>query len=428
MQACRPKYSFFLVAWVGHIGLRLCDLIVHRWRPVGGAPPCWMANAGRCDYKKKKKKKTAYYTQIQQIARQDPVYYALLAATSEVMWQILYPYYMKATLPRDGIAFQHINLNVKRFIECGRGERSIQSPFTLNHKTDINCTLAIPGFRKHIRNCWNDAIVRESTAKTMEEHNSNCLKTRQVYLLADKKKYRDFVPAVCGPWDIELSRPEIIHGSNFNKAERAETARWVMNPWFVAIQPDHETLGVPEFGTWSTLSPAYRDLESLDATPSGQTNSHGRPMERFVASGPLRHVSHLFDALIGQARWDDPAVELEAGIVLGNDDAAAWDFVNTYRYKMKRMYKHNITIIRDVEIPRYGKDSYFRLVENGLFVTPKFEDDYSGQAPLSDAEDDGATDDSETSGREDNNESGTNGVESGTDGLNHMWRRATNRI
>ena len=47
--------------------------------------------------------RSAYYTQIQQIAIQDPVYYALVAAKSQEMWQISYPYYMKATLPGDGI-------------------------------------------------------------------------------------------------------------------------------------------------------------------------------------------------------------------------------------------------------------------------------------------------------------------------------------
>ena len=50
-------FFFFFFAWVGHIDLHLCDLIVHRCRPVGGALPSRMANAGRCDYKKKKKKK-----------------------------------------------------------------------------------------------------------------------------------------------------------------------------------------------------------------------------------------------------------------------------------------------------------------------------------------------------------------------------------
>ena len=377
-------------------------MFMHHRKMIGGRKNfCWL--------------RSAYYTQIQQIACQDPVYYALLAATSEEMWQISYPYYMKATLPGDGIAFQHIDLKVKRYIECGRGERRIQLSFSLNQETDINCTLVIPGFHKRIRNWWNEAIVHESTAKTMEEHITNCLKTRTVYLLSDKKKYGDFVPAVCGPGDIRLSRAEIIHSSNSNKAGGAETERWVVNPWFVAIQPDHETLDVPECGTWSTLSAAHRNLESLDATPSGQTNSHGCPTERFVAFVPLRHVSHLSDALIGQAHWDDSAVEHETGIVLGNDNAAAWDFVNTCRHKMKRMYKHNKTIIRDVEKARFGKDSYFRLVENGLFVTAKFEGDYSGQAPLSDVEDNGATDDGETSGGEENY--GADGVESGTDGL-----------
>ena len=160
----------------------------------------------------------------------------------------------------------------------------------------------IPRFYKHIRYWSNEAINRESTAKLLYDHSNNCLKTRKVYLLSYKKKYGDFVPAVCGPGDIRLSRAEIISGSNSNKAGRAETERWVVNLWFVAIQPDHETLDVLECGMWSTLSAAHRDLKSLDATPSGQTNSHGSPMERFVAAVPLRHVSHLSDALIGQAR------------------------------------------------------------------------------------------------------------------------------
>ena len=47
---------------------------------------------------------------------------------------------------------QHVNLNVNWYIACGRGERRIQSSFTLNKETDINCTLVIPGFHKQIRN------------------------------------------------------------------------------------------------------------------------------------------------------------------------------------------------------------------------------------------------------------------------------------
>ena len=138
--------------------------------------------------------------------------------------------------------------------------------------------------------------------------------------------------------DIRLSRTEIIHGSNCNKDGRAETERWVVNPWF-------------------------------------------------VASVPLKHVSHLSDALIGQARWDDPAVEYEASIVLGKDDTAACEFVNSCRCRMARLYKHNMSIIRSVEKSSFRKNSYYWLVENGLFKTPEFEGNYSGQAPYSDTED-----------------------------------------
>ena len=68
-----------------------------------------------------------------------------------------------------------------------------------------------------------------------------------------------------------MSRTEIIHGSAGNKEGKAETTRWVINPWFVAIRPDHGTLDVPECGTWAsgnynrvvTVSNTGRRLEKL---------------------------------------------------------------------------------------------------------------------------------------------------------------------
>ena len=134
-------------------------------------------------------------------------------------------------------------------------------------------------------------------------------------------------------------------------------------------------------------------------------------MERFVASVPLRHVSHLSDALIGQVRWDDPAVKYEASIVLGEDDTATWEFVNSCRHRMARLYKHNMSIIWSVEKSSFGKNSYYQLVENGLFKTPEFEGDYSGQAPYSDTEgeeDNGAT--------EEEAEDGENATQGATEG------------
>ena len=92
--------------------------------------------------------------------------------------------------------------------------------------------------------------------------------------------------------------------------EENATVRWVVNPWFVGVQPDHETTDIMESWTWSQLSVFYRDFVASPNTPSGQFNIHGSPVKRFPASAPLRHISHLPDALIGQARWDDPMVPL----------------------------------------------------------------------------------------------------------------------
>ena len=136
-------------------------------------------------------------------------------------------------------------------------------------------------------------------------------------------------------------------------------------------------------------------------------------MERFVASVPLRHVSHLSDVLIGQVRWDDPAVEYEASIVLEEDDTAAWEFVNSCRRRMARLYKNNMSIIRSVEKSSFGKNSYYRLVENGLFKTPEFKGDYSGQAPYSDTEDE-----EDNSATEKEAEDGENATEDKTEGEN----------
>ena len=135
------------------------------------------------------------------------MYYALVTVTYEEMWQISYLYYLKAILLRNGITLQHIDLNIKRYIECGRGERRIQSSLTLNQERDINCTSVILGFHENIRHWWHKTIVPESTKKTIYDHRTNCLKTQKVYLPIDKKKYDDFVPVVYGTGTLGCSKP-----------------------------------------------------------------------------------------------------------------------------------------------------------------------------------------------------------------------------
>jgi len=290
--------------------------------------------------------RSAYHTQIQQISQQDPVYYALMAATNpNKTWkQVSYLYYIKAVLPGDGIYFQHLDLNTKRYVECGRRKNRIQTSLTLNHERVKNCTKVIPGFHTRILEWWQDIVKKgeaELTGKfgSALDDNGNTLKTDDIYTSADAKKYGKFVPVVCGPGDIRISRPEILHRSTSNKQGIVESNWRVVNPWFVSIQDDHETLDVSESGNWSSVHATHRDLNVTNGIPSGQINTHSFPLYCFPAVVAMGNISALSDVLGGQQRWDDPEVVIEWNWLLGADTDMSWKFVEHCQRRFKRAYK-----------------------------------------------------------------------------------------
>jgi hypothetical protein len=59
--------------------------------------------------------------------RQDPIYYTYYTVLrSDGAWRLVsYPYYTKYVLLGDNIFFRHININIPRFLESGRGEHII---------------------------------------------------------------------------------------------------------------------------------------------------------------------------------------------------------------------------------------------------------------------------------------------------------------
>ena len=325
--------------------------------------------------------RSAYFSQIQQLVRQDPVYYALVAATNpERNWrQISFPYYMKAVLPGDYIFFQHLDINVKRYLECGRGKNRIQTSLTLTQENEEECTYVVPGFHSKIAKWWRDLNTRHEGSHTpagqkIQDHNGNCLKTSDIYTAQDQKKYGAPVPVVCSPGDIRISRPEILHGSGSSKMNGvAKTKRIVVNPWFVGIQEDHSTLDIPESGSWELYSACHRDHKATRNTPSGQFNVHGLPPFRFPASVALRDISALSDALVGLRRWDDPLVMRERDVLLGEDEAASWAFVHRVRERAIQLYKGNVRLARELEEEAYGGNSYYRQKRKGKSVDVQYE-------------------------------------------------------
>jgi hypothetical protein len=162
--------------------------------------------------------------------------------------------------------------------------------------------------------------------------------------------------------------------------KRAESTRWVVNPWFVWIQSDHETLDIPESGSWSEVAAAHRDLTAIKGTLSGQINTHGLPPCSFPAAVSLRGISALSDALVGLRRWTDPQVRQDAEILLDADERRSWKFVEGCRSRMAAAFKKNMQLIRELEKECFGENSYYALKESGKYRFPKFEGDFSGDA------------------------------------------------
>ena len=236
----------------------------------------------------------------------------------------------------------------------------------------------VPGFHRRLCQWWTDVLIREDSAvikRTTSDHNGNCLKTNNLYRVEDKKKYGNIVPAVCGPGDIHVSWPEIIHGSTSTKDGKSGGMRCVVNPWFVGMQSDHETTDIPESGSWSTIASYHRALEGPKTTPSGQSNSHGHTLKRLPASIPLQHISHISDALVKLTRWDDPMVRKELADLLGPNDSASRKLVTQCRQRMIKAYKANMVIIRELQIELYGENSYYRLIESRQYRALRFEGD-----------------------------------------------------
>ena len=116
---------------------------------------------------------------------------------------------MKAVLPGDYTAFQHLDFNLKRYVECDRGANRIQTSLTLTQEVPESCTFVVLGFHNRIKEWWAEVIKRPGPGATAQKHNSNCLKTNKIYTKKAKIKHGPHTPAVCGPGDIRVSRAEI---------------------------------------------------------------------------------------------------------------------------------------------------------------------------------------------------------------------------
>ena len=68
-----------------------------------------------------------FYSLIQQLLWQDPIYYTLIAAawSDKNTWLIYYLYYIKYQVEGKSISFAYLNINVNKFMKIDWGKNII---------------------------------------------------------------------------------------------------------------------------------------------------------------------------------------------------------------------------------------------------------------------------------------------------------------
>jgi len=304
-----------------------------------------------------------WFSLIQQVVRQDPMYYCLMvAARPDRNWKLIsYPYYTKDTELEESTGFTHLDLNLRNFVETGKGSNVVQGALALTDETDENCTVLVHRFQNHIQQWWQDLQARskgDSTCKTTD--------IKGLYTAADQQKYGALKPVPCRRGAIRITLPQIVHGST----AKSDSRRKVVFPWFTGITEDHETLDNPESETWSQVAACHRDLVPCRLSPSGRSVFAYQRGHHFQAAVPLPSTSHVGDALVGRHRWSSPQVIMEARILFGEDATAAQTLVAEIRQRLLAAYRTAWEDLKKVEKELYGYRSFFHITTNNHAAPP----------------------------------------------------------
>src|ERR1700738_1598767 len=292
-----------------------------------------------------------FFSLTQQMSRQDPAWYALIAACRPSHdWRLIsYPYVAKKVVPGERTGFAHTDVNIAKWVEDGHEANQLTSSVSFDQEKPTDCTEIVPGFHHHAVE-WYNRLVQRGTEPTGTTTNAV-----KLYLPEDEQSFRSFQPQVCGPGDVRITRSEIIHGFT----PSATIPCRVIYPWFTAIQEDHTTLEIPGQLSWGEVAACHRDMLAPRNGVGGDTVSFSCPVYRFAASIHMPSSSALSDALIGRRSWEDPEVLLERDIILGTDTQATYYYVRRTRKELVKNFKTSFHKMVSIEKSAFGINSFF---------------------------------------------------------------------
>ncbi|KZF18788.1 hypothetical protein L228DRAFT_215864 [Xylona heveae TC161] len=294
-----------------------------------------------------------FHSLVQQLMRQDPVYYAVhCALRPDHAWRLVsYPYYTRDACPDDSTLPRHIDLDVSHWMETGEGDNMIQGGLSIDDEDDSSTTEVLLGMHSHLKAWWK--LVEE---RGLGGNGPNSHVTDQMYTEEDMARFEcQWTSQPCKAGDVRFMSALLPHGGTGPATKRQRT----LFPCFVAVADDHQKLDIEGSGTWADVAAAHRDLIRVLHLPSGDAPVHATLPIRFPPAAELMDLSALSDALVGRRRWTSPAVIWERNVVLGDDDDAALAFVQGWRKNAIKNLLITWDLIRYAERAFFGENSYF---------------------------------------------------------------------
>ncbi|KAF8251995.1 hypothetical protein K440DRAFT_666553 [Wilcoxina mikolae CBS 423.85] len=296
-----------------------------------------------------------WFSIIQQAVRQNVVYYALLASArpDRNHWLVSYPYYVKDTASGEKTGFHHLDLNLRRCVESGKGQNIVQGALALDTENEENCTIVVKGFHRKMHQ-WYKRV--EERGDRIPNGETTDLKT--LYTVADREEFGDYQPVPCRSGEVRITLPTIPHGSTAT----ATMNRRAIFPWFTGINPDHLHLDNEESEKFDDIAFCHLHRTRCKKSPSGRTanaylSASGQPFEATVE---LPFSSYIGDALVGKRKWNTAPVERQCAIIFGKDDMAARREVERIQRAMVDAYHVAFKTLRIEEELQYGDVSFFK--------------------------------------------------------------------
>jgi hypothetical protein len=298
-----------------------------------------------------------FYSLTQQLVRQDPAYWAIMAAARpDRNWKLIsYPYYTKDTTPGEITGFKHFDINVEKFCQSERGINQTQGSLTLDDEDEKNSTLLVKGFWSIIKIWWAE-VTRRMAAKNREMPSGHTTNAKHFYTHADEQRFGKLTAVPCKRGAIRITRPDMLHGST----PQADRRRRTVFVWHCGIREDHETLDLEEAERWSELVQCHQGLITPKKSTSGEGFRYGCPPFTFPGVTKLVSTSKVGDAMVGARRWDDPRVLEERNILLGPDAEAAWRRVVEIRARLVEEFLKAWPFVKMAEMRAYGEHSFYR--------------------------------------------------------------------